>query len=162
MSFLALGFKVPLTLRRAIVAFVFGVAGFFVAWSGLSDAGTKYNNFLLVIAYWIAPWLGVFFADQFLRRGRNVAGFLFDRRHNPWAGVAAMAISMALSIWLFANQTDYTGVVPNRWPAVGDLTFEVGFVLAALLYALFFRLQGASKAEEILHVPGEEAEPVTA
>ena len=161
MSFLALGVKLPLTLRRAIVAIVFGVAGFFVAWSGLSDAGQKYNNFLLVIAYWIAPWLGVFFDDQFLRRGRHVAGFLFDRRHNPWAGFAAMAISIGLSIWLFAYQTDYTGVVPNHWPAFGDLTFEVGFVLAALLYTLFFRLQGDSKAEEILHIPGE-AEPVTA
>jgi len=157
MSFLALGIKLPLTLRRAIVAIVFGVAGFFVALSGLSDAGTKYNNFLLVIAYWIGPWLGVFFADQFLRRGKQVDGLLFDRKHNPWAGVAAMAISMGLSIWLFANQTDYLGVVPTHHPAFGDLTFEVGFVLAALLYALFFRLQGASKIEERLVIPGETA-----
>ena len=155
MSFLALGFKLPLTLRRAIVAIVFGVAGFFVAWSGLSDAGTKYNNFLLVIAYWIGPWLGVFFADQFLRRGKNVAGFLFDRKHNPWAGFLAMAISIGLSIWLFANQTDYKGVVPKHHPAFGDLTFEVGFVLAALLYALFFKLLGESNRQESLHVAGE-------
>jgi nucleobase:cation symporter-1, NCS1 family len=161
MSFLALGIKLPLTLRRALVAIVFGVAGFFVAWSGLSDAGTKYNNFLLVIAYWIGPWLGVFFADQFLRRGKNVAGFLFDRRHNPWGGFVAMAVSTGLSIWLFANQTEYTGVVPKHVPQVGDLTFEVGFVLAALLYALFFRFQRDSQVEETLHVPGE-AEQVTA
>jgi nucleobase:cation symporter-1, NCS1 family len=155
MSFLALGIKLPLTLRRAIVAIVFGIAGFFVALSGLSDAGTKYNNFLLVIAYWIGPWLGVYFADQFLRRGKRVDGLLFDRKHNPWAGVAAMAISMAFSIWLFANQTDYLGVLPKHHPAFGDLTFEVGFVLAALLYALFFRLQGANKVEERLVIPGE-------
>jgi len=161
MSFLALGFKLPLSLRRAIVAIVFGVAGFFVALSGLSDAGTKYNNFLLVIAYWIGPWLGVFFADQFLRRGKNVAGFLFDRRYNPWAGVAAMAISMGVSIWLFANQTDYVGVLPKHHPAFGDLTFEVGFVLAALLYAVFFRLQRTRTTEESLYIPGE-ADPVTA
>jgi nucleobase:cation symporter-1, NCS1 family len=161
MSFLALGFKLPLSLRRAIVAIVFGVAGFFVALSGLSDAGTKYNNFLLVIAYWIGPWLGVFFADQFLRRGKDVAGFLFDRRHNPWAGVAAMAISMGVSIWLFANQTDYVGVLPKHHPAFGDLTFEVGFVLAALLYAVFFRLQRTRTTEESLYIPGE-AEPLTA
>ncbi len=157
MSFLALGFKLPLTLRRAIVAIVFGIAGFFVALSGLSDAGTKYNNFLLVISYWIGPWLGVFFADQFLRRRNRVDGFLFDRNHNPWAGFAAMAISIGLSIWLFANQTDYVGVVPKHNPAFGDLTFEVGFVLAALLYALFFRLQGESKRQEVLDIPGETA-----
>jgi purine-cytosine permease-like protein len=63
MSFLALGIKLPLTLRRAIVAIVFGVAGFFLALSGLGDAAARYNNFLLVISYWIGPWLGVFLAD---------------------------------------------------------------------------------------------------
>jgi hypothetical protein len=38
----------------------------------------------------------------------------------------------------------------------GDLTFEVGFVLAALLYALFFKLQGEGRREESLVIPGEE------
>jgi nucleobase:cation symporter-1, NCS1 family len=157
MSFLALGIRLPGSLRRAIVAVVFGVAGFFLALSGLSDAGTKYNNFLLVISYWIGPWLGVFFADQFLRRGKRVDGFLFDRKHNPWAGFAAMAIGIAVSIVFFANQSDYTGIVPNHVSAsFGDLTFEVGFALAALLYALFFKLQGEGRREESLVIPGEE------
>ncbi len=96
MSFLAVGIKLPLSLRRALVAIVFGIAGFFVALAGLSDAGAKYNNFLLVISYWIGPWLGVFLADQFLRRGKRVDGFLFDRKHNPWAGFAAMAIAIGV------------------------------------------------------------------
>ena len=155
MSFLALGMKLPGSLRRAIVAIVLGVAGFFVALSGLHDAGAKYNNFLLVIAYWIAPWLGVFFADQFLRRGKRVDGFIFDRKHNPWAGFAAMAIAMAVSIYLFANQTDYVGLVPKHNGHFGDITFEVGFVLAALLYAIFFRLQGDRSREEVLVIPDE-------
>jgi nucleobase:cation symporter-1, NCS1 family len=165
MSFLALGVKLPLTLRRAIVALVFGVAGFFLALSGLSDAGVKYNNFLLVIAYWIGPWLGVFFADQWLRRGKQVDGLLFDRKHNPWAGAVAMAASAALSIYLFANQTGspgYVGVVPKHIASFGDLTFEVGFVLAAVLYAIFFRLQGEGRVQEALEIPGESAEPATA
>jgi NCS1 family nucleobase:cation symporter-1 len=161
MSFLAIGIRLPLSLRRAIVAIVFGVAGFFLALSGLSDAGTKYNNFLLVISYWIGPWLGVFFADQFLRRGKRVDGFLFDRRHNPWAGFAAMAIAIGVSIYLFANQTDYVGLVPKHVAAFGDLTFEVGFVLAAGLYAVFYRFQRDSGREEALHIPGQEPEAVT-
>jgi NCS1 nucleoside transporter family len=155
MSFLALGIKLPGSLRRAVVAIVLGVAGFFVALSGLHDAGAKYNNFLLVIAYWIGPWLGVFFADQLLRRGKRVDGFIFDRKHNPWAGFAAMAIAMAVSIYFFANQTDYVGLVPKHSPHFGDITFEVGFVLAALLYALFFKLQGDRSREEVLVIPDE-------
>ena len=155
MSFLALGVKLPLALRRAIVAIVFGVVGFFLALSGLHDAGTKYNNFLLVIAYWIGPWLGVFFADQFLRRGKHVDGFLFDRKHNPWAGFVAMAVATVVSIYFFANQTEYVSIVPKHHASFGDLTFEVGFVLAALLYALFFKLQGEGRLEETLHIPDE-------
>ena len=162
MSFLALGVKLPLHLRRAIVALVFGVVGFILALSGLHDAGEKYNNFLLVISYWIGPWLGVFFADQFLRRRHRVSGFLFDRKHNPWAGFAAMAIAMAVSIIFFANQTDYIGVVPKHIASFGDLTFEVGFILAALLYAVFFRFEGAGEnRDETLHIPDEAAEPAT-
>ncbi len=155
MSFLALGIRLPLTLRRAIVALVFGVAGFFLALSGLHDAGTKYNNFLLVIAYWIGPWLGVFFTDQFLRRGKRVDGLLFDRKHRPWAGFVAMAVATVVSIYFFANQTEYVGVVPKHAAGFGDIAFEVGFVLAALLYALFFKVQGEGRVEEALHIPDE-------
>jgi NCS1 nucleoside transporter family len=138
MSFMALGLKIPVTARRALVAVVFGVAGFLLAWSGLQDAGTKYNNFLLVIAYWIGPWLGVFFADQLLRRGRNVEPMLYGRGHNPIAGVLSMAAAMAISIPLFSYQTDFTGYLANRHRNLGDLTFEVGFVLAAVFYWLLF------------------------
>ncbi len=153
MSFLALGIELPLQLRRAIVAAVFGVIGFLVAWSGLSDAGSKYENFLLVISYWIGPWLGVFFADQLLRRGHRTDGFLFDRKHNPWNGFVAMALAMALSIWLFSNQTKYVGVFPKHVsPKFGDLTFEVGFLLAAGIYWATFALQRGPK-DEVLVLP---------
>ena len=154
MSFMALGIKIPLTARRALVAVVFGVAGFLLAWSGLSDAGSKYNNFLLVIAYWIGPWLGVFFTDQFLRRGREVEQLMHGRRHNPIAGVLAMAAAMAISIPLFSNQTDFIGVLAKHWPQLGDITFEAGFVLAAVFYWLLFRFlprslgQGATSTFE--------------
>ena len=41
------------------------------------------------------------------------------------------------SIWLFSNQTKYVGVVPSHVPAVGDLTFEVGFVITAVIYLIW-------------------------
>jgi NCS1 nucleoside transporter family len=151
MSFLALGFDLPLALRRAIVALVFGVLGFLVAWNGLSDV-SKYENFLLVIAYWIGPWLGVFFTDWLLRRGHTVDGFMFDRKHNPWAGATAMLLAMVISIWLFSNQTQYVGVVPKANPSFGDIAFEVGFFLAGGLYYVFYKLQ-KREADEVLVLP---------
>ena len=148
-SFTALGFRLPLAARRAIVALGFGIIGFFVAWSGLHNAGEKYNNFLLVIAYWIAPWLAVTFCDMYLRRRQDPAQIerlLFDRKYTNWAGPVAMAVGAAVSIWLFSNQTEYTGVVPSHNGNFGDLTFEVGFVLTALIYLTWHAVARRSPA----------------
>ncbi len=152
MSFMALGIRIPLHLARAIVAVVFGVVGFATAWGGLNDAGQKYENFLLIISYWIGPWLAVFFTDQYLRRRHEVGGFLFDRMHNPFAGWVAMAIGMAVSIPLFSNQTKYVGLVPKHVSSVGDITFEVGFVVAAVVYYVLFQLQ-RDRTDEALVLP---------
>ena len=156
MSFLALGFRLSLTLRRAIVAVVFGAIGFVLALGSLDDQ-SKYENFLLVIAYWIGPWLGVVFTDWYLRRRNRVDGFLFDRRHNPWAGWISMLVAGAVSILLFSNQQKFQGLLvrssdPNYVSPLGDIAFEVGFVLAVVLYWLFFRLQ-RDRADETLVVP---------
>ena len=155
MSFLALGIELPLRLRRAIVAVIFGTAGFFLAWSGLSDEGSKYENFLLIISYWIGPWLGVVLIDQYLRRRHVVSGYLYDRTHNPLAGLIAMAVAMALSIWLFSNQTKYVGVVPKHHPGFGDITFLVGFALAAAIYWAIFTIEKSKRpeADEVLVLP---------
>ncbi len=152
MSFLSTGINLPLKLRRAIVALGFGSIGFVLALLAVHNAGSNYENFLLVIAYWIGPWLGVFFADWLLRRGQRVDGFLFDRHHRPWAGFAAMFLGMAISILLFSNQTDFVGLIAKQDPHLGDLTFEVGFVLSALMYVLFFRLS-KEKISEALIIP---------
>jgi nucleobase:cation symporter-1, NCS1 family len=133
LSFTAIGIKLPLSLRRAIVALGFGTIGFFLAWSALSNAGSKYENFLLIIAYWIAPWLAVYFCDLWLRRNPDES-LLFNTRWTNWAGPVAMLVGMGISIGLFSNQTEYIGPVPTHVPAVGDLTFEVGFVITAAVY----------------------------
>jgi NCS1 nucleoside transporter family len=136
-SFTAIGFKLPLAARRAIVALGFGAIGFFVGWSGLHNAGSDYNNFLLIIAYWIAPWLAVVLCDMYLRRRQDPAQIerlLFDRKYTNWAGPVAMLVGGGLSIWLFSNQTKYVGLVPTHAPDTGDLTFEAGFVLTAVIY----------------------------
>jgi NCS1 family nucleobase:cation symporter-1 len=140
MSFLAAGIKIPFALRRAIVALGFGVVGFFLAWSALPDAGHTYENFLLVIAYWIAPWLGVVLTDRYLRRGTEVASLVSEKaKYSNPAGVAAFLIGLVISIALFSNQSFYVGLVVNAAPAIGDLTAVVGLILAAGSYVLLFR-----------------------
>lgn len=139
MSFMALGFTVRFSRARAIVAVVFGLVGLVLASFGLRNAGAEYEGFLLIIAYWIAPWLGVVFTDRFLRRGQSVGALTQDLTHRNWAGPIAMVVGVVVSIVLFSNQARYVGLVPQQFPGVGDLTPEVGFILAVVLYALLFK-----------------------
>jgi NCS1 nucleoside transporter family len=145
LSFLAMGIRLPVAARRAMAALGFGAVGFAVALSGLHDAGAKYESFLLVIAYWIGPWLAVVLTDQLLRRGVVERRLPFDPRHRNWPGPVSMLVGMAVSVWLFSNQTRYAGPVPRHFPSVGDLTFEVGFVLTAVLYVALTALRNRPK-----------------
>jgi NCS1 family nucleobase:cation symporter-1 len=151
LSFTAMGFHLPLKAARAITAVAFGVLGLIVAFLGLKDV-SRYENFLLVISYWIGPWLGVVFADWYLRRGHRVDGFLFDRRHRPLAGWVSMLVAVVLSVWLFANQSLYVGVVPAKWAAFGDIAFFVGFLIAAGLYAVISRVERRSEPQDAILV----------
>ena len=134
MSSIAMGIKLPFSSRRAATALIFGVIGLVVAFTALDDAGSKYENFLLIMAYWIAPWLGVVLVDRLMRGNGPFGSVLQDRGYTNWAGPIALVVAMVVSIWLFSDQTKYVGPVAKAHPGIGDLTFEVGFVLAAGLY----------------------------
>ncbi|HEY7488520.1 MAG TPA: cytosine permease [Streptosporangiaceae bacterium] len=148
MSFVTLGIRLPLPHRvqRAMVALILGTVGLVVAYFGLHDAGQNYEAFLLVITYWIGPWLGVVLADYYLRRGTPIDHLLYDTRHRNWAGPIAMAAGVVLSVWLFSNQEKYVGLVPDHVSSVGDLTFEAGFLIAATLYVLLRPLRRMTSA----------------
>jgi nucleobase:cation symporter-1, NCS1 family len=145
LSFVAMGIKLPAAVRRATVALVFGVAGTIVAWTGLHDSGDRYENFLLVITYWIGPWLAVVFIDMYLRRDRpdtETSALLADSRYHNWAGPISMAVGTALGVLLFSNQTDFTGAVAKHVPQIGDIAFAAGFVVAGLLYLVLRKVPG--------------------
>jgi len=152
LSFVAMGIKLPPVVRRATVALVFGAAGTAVAWSGLHDSASKYENFLLVITYWIGPWLAVVFTDRLLRRGQSdeqIGSLLQDTTYRVWAGPLAMAAGTGLGVWLFSNQTEYIGVVPRHAPGIGDLAFAAGFLIAGVLYAVLLRVPGLGPARGV-------------
>jgi NCS1 family nucleobase:cation symporter-1 len=142
LSFVAMGIRLPASVRRATVALVFGVIGTAVAWAGISDAAQNYNDFLLVISYWIGPWLGVVFMDRYLTRGRadeETGALLQNAGFRNWAGPIGMLAGAALSIVLFSNQTKFTGYVVRSVPSLGDIAFFVGFLVSAAVYAALRR-----------------------
>ena len=94
----------------------------------------------------------MFFCDQVLRRGQGPATIeplLFSTKHENWAGPVAMLVGMGLSIWLFSNQTKYVGVVPTHVPSVGDLTFEAGFLITAVVYLVWRLIERQAPAAAV-------------
>ncbi|MFL5997247.1 MAG: purine-cytosine permease family protein [Streptomyces sp.] len=141
-SIASFGLNLPAWLSRSVLVVVSGVAGTAAAWASLSDAGAAYEAFLLVIAYWVAPWLGVVLVERWLRARvpqEQSAARLSDRSFTNWPGLAALLIGVAVSVPLFSNQEDYVGYVPEHWPSFGDITPVVGFAVSALLYAALRR-----------------------
>jgi purine-cytosine permease-like protein len=137
-SFLTLGIRLGLKQRRAIVALLFGCVGFLVARTGNVGPGSKYESYLLLITYWIAPFVAVVLVDYAMRCGRYDEARFFDMRHNPWQGAVSMLAGIAASV-PFWNQSLWQGPVASAHPELGDLSFLVAFVVAAVVHFVLTR-----------------------
>ena len=143
MSLVAIGIReMGLTLRQrraalAILAGVIGYAGGLIFQAQVAPGG-KYEAFLLLISYWIAPWLAVVFVDYWLRKGDyGDESIFYNTGYFKWQGFVAMAVGLVVSVWLFASNAIYVGYVAFNYPQFGDLTFVVGFLISAVLYYVF-------------------------
>jgi NCS1 family nucleobase:cation symporter-1 len=137
MSFLAMGFKFGFKTRRAIMVLLAGLAGGLLSFAGVQngDVAHQLDSFLLVVSYWVSPWIAIVVTERFLSKGKDAQARALAPK-NSWAGPLAFVLATGISIWGFANQVLYTGPLAKSW-GVGDLTALVGFVLAAALFAAF-------------------------
>jgi NCS1 family nucleobase:cation symporter-1 len=98
--------------------------------------GSHYENFLLAISYWITPFLAVVLLDYYwLRRGRYSETEFFDRHREHWQAPVAMLCGIAASVpfWDQGHPIPL-GYIPKHYPQLGDLSFFVGFIVAAAVY----------------------------
>jgi len=127
--------------RRAVLAVAAGVLGYLIGIIGQANVGpgSKYEYFLLLISYWIGCWLAVVLVDYWMRKGDyGDESIFYDTHYQRWQGFAAMAIGLAVSVYLFGNVYGvWVGPIPTGNPGIGDITFFVGFALTAVLYYVF-------------------------
>ncbi len=90
----------------------------------------------------------MYLCDLLLRRNPDET-LLFSTKRTNWAGPVAMLVGMGISIWLFSNQTEYVGVVPTHIGSAGDLTFEAGFVITAVVYLAWHAIAKTGREETL-------------
>jgi purine-cytosine permease-like protein len=123
-----------------LAAVVFGVLGTAVALTGLGDAGARYENFLLIISYWVGPWVAIVLTERFLTRHVPTGPLLGDARYTNWSGLISFTLGVVVSVWLFSNQSYYTGPIPKAHPGIGDITSAAGFVITILCHLVLRRV----------------------
>ena len=156
MSFLAMGVKLGFKARRAIMVAIAGVIGGFTAYLGVTngDVGHQLENFLLVVSYWVAPWIAIVVVERLLSGGKD-AGARALAPKNTLAGALAFVVATGFSIWGFSSQVLYKGPLSiainhidlpdGTLAGVPDLAALVGFVVAGSLYAILRGVLGESK-----------------
>ena len=121
-------------LGRPAVAALFAVAGGVAAYIGARGFYLGYENFLLLISYWVAAWVGVILAWA-LGRGRGRPWTAFD-------GALRVRLLLAFLVGLaatvpFMDQTLYEGPVA-RLLGGGDLGYWAGLIVAFALARMAF------------------------
>ncbi|MFX3617105.1 MAG: cytosine permease [Sporolactobacillus sp.] len=124
--------------KRWIAALLVGVLGGILSYIGFqTNYATNFSDFLLVLGYWICPFLAVVLCDYlFIRHNQTDTSVFYRGSSSIKAGFWAFLIGFAVSVPFF-NQTMYVGFIAKAYPAIGDLSYYVSFVVAFILYFFF-------------------------
>jgi purine-cytosine permease-like protein len=143
MAFLTLGIRLAVEKRRALSALVFGAIGLGIGLLLQANVapGSKYESFLLLITYWITPYLAVVITDYLLHRGKYPESVFYDTQHRNWKGFIAMLAGIIATI-PFWNQPPPVplGWVPTNYPQLGDLSFFAGGIVATVVYLVLYQV----------------------
>ena len=128
----ALDVKLP----RWLLALLAGAVGLAGSLYGGGHFGHFYESFLLLLGYWVTPWLGVLCVDYYLTGKRNE-----DMNRLPGTingrGLGAYLAGILVSV-PFMSGPLFTGPFAARMGGA-DFSFYIGFLAAGLLYLLFSR-----------------------
>ena len=118
-------------IPRALAALAVGIVGALIAAGGghPRETAESYTNFLLLLSYWASPWAAVVLVDFI----HNHSAQRDPERVSTWRiGFVAWCAGLLASL-PFWNQAMFVGPVARAYPQIGDLSYYVGFVAAALV-----------------------------
>jgi NCS1 family nucleobase:cation symporter-1 len=115
-------------LPRYALTILASIVGLALSWAGAGGFENNYENFLLLLGYWMTPWLGVLFAYAWVGRSASKGDTPPPISTVRWSGLASFFIGLAVSV-PFMSSSLYEGPIAYRLNGA-DLTFYVGFLVA--------------------------------
>jgi nucleobase:cation symporter-1, NCS1 family len=132
-----------LALVGAAIGFVLAVI------AGARSFTTNYINFLLLLDYWIMPWLAIVLLDYYWLRQRAPSAFAGARPWNIRGGLAYVVGVLASVPFMVPVAGFYQGPLA-AWFGGADFSYFVGFLVAGLVYlALNWSDRSAAELAEI-------------
>ena len=129
-------------LQRWQLAIIGGVLGFIVALLGYQNFTQNYENFLIVLDYWIMPWLAVVLLDFYVFGHREPMGFSQAVPVN-WNGLIAWLVGLGVSLLFISEQFQVFGLKAHgpfaSWFGDADFGYFIGFIVAGVVYLLLNR-----------------------
>ncbi len=131
--------RIPVSRRTAVI-FICVVAYIISLWAD-ADFESKFKTFLFVGAYLIAPFGAVLLLDYVLnnRHDRARIDELYDSSRVVEWGFVAWLIGAIASV-PFWQLSFFVGPVAAAHPEWGDLSYFVGFAVAAVAFVATYRL----------------------
>jgi len=137
----AIGIRLP----RFVLAAVASGVGFLLSVWGSGAFESNFTDFLLLIGYWMTPWVAILFVDFYvLRRWRAAEVDLRNRLSVYWPGLWSFLLGIAISL-PFMSATKFEGPVAKAMGGT-DLAFYVGFLVAGTVYFLWTRNRSVAVA----------------
>ncbi len=91
-----------------------------------------FQSFLLVLDYWISPWVAILVVDFLLLKKQKLS---FEKGMK-WSGVIAYLVGLGASVPfmnVYLGDFNYTFVL-SRFLGGSDISYFVGFIVAGLVY----------------------------
>ncbi|KAJ3058061.1 hypothetical protein HDU98_005830 [Podochytrium sp. JEL0797] len=135
-------------VHRAIWTLIGAVIYVTLAIISINKFNSVLENFLLVIAYFLAPYVAIHGAEFIVFRGRDFKQYPVDIWESPRelplgaAAIVALGIGFAGAV-LGMAEVWYTGVVALKisQPFGGDVGFEMAFGFALVAYLILRTLE---------------------
>ena len=131
-------------VKRYVWTLIGAVLYVLIALPASANFAHTLTDYLLIIAYWLAPWSIILILEHFVfRHGHYNVDDWNTRSRLPigWAALVSMAFGL-VGVLLGADQLYYVGPIAKLVGPFGmDIGFELGLVFAGVAYLILRRIE---------------------